>query len=122
MFEPIKNEELKWIGCDFDGTLAKPSTPPTYPIQEPQPGAKEFVDALIEMKLKPSIFTARPNADYMNLERWHQFYEIMIRRITTGKDLYLWQLDDKAIEFDPKRPQLSFERALKIIQTGKLPW
>lgn len=121
-FEPIKNDELKWIGNDFDGVLAELSTPPHYPIMGPQPGAIEAVKEMVELGLKPGIFTARANADYLNLERWSEHYGAPIRRITTGKDLYLWQIDDKAIEFDPKRPELSWERAMKIIRTGKLPW
>lgn len=122
IFRPIKNEELKWISLDFDGVLAELSQAPHYPMMGPQPGVKELVEFIYQIGLKPKIYTARASADYVNLERWTEHFKIPMRRITTGKDLDRWFLDDKAIEIDPSRPELSFERARKIIETGKYPW
>lgn len=120
--EPIKNEDLKWIGVDFDGVLAGLSLPPEYKMQGPQEGTKVAIHRLVEMGFKPHMFTARHSADYQHLEDWYTYHDIPIRRITTGKDLFKWMIDDRAIEFDPARPEESWRRALEIIRTGKLPW
>jgi len=121
-WDSISNDELKWIGVDFDGVIARPSLAPNYEIQPIQDGAVQALEEMVKMGLKPSIFTSRHSSDYRNLERYSEYYSLPIRRIETGKPLYRHQIDDRAIEFDPLRPELSYERAMQIITTGKLPW
>lgn len=122
MKDPIKNSELKWIGLDFDGVLAKMSYPPLFEMGEINEGTRDAVKKIIEMGYKPTIYTARGDAEYSQLEDWHVRNNVDIRRIKTGKALVKYLIDDRVIEFDPLRPKESWERALKIIETGKLPW
>jgi len=122
MKKPIKNEELLWIGLDFDGTLATASLPPLYEMGDINLGSKEAVEEIIKMGYKPTIYTARPDAEYNQIEDWHKEHNLDIRRIKTGKALVKYLIDDRAIEFDPTRPEESWKRALEIIRTGKYPW
>lgn len=121
-FEPIKNEELIRIGHDFDGVLAKLSGPPDYKMGEINESAKWFLEEVEKLGYKNHIYTARPDPEYSHLEQWAKHYNLPIRGIRTGKPLFKWMPDDRAIEIDPTRPRLSFERALEIIRTGKYPW
>jgi len=122
MKKPIKNEELLWIGLDFDGVLAKASFPPLYEMGDINLGTNEAVKEIIKMGYKPTIYTARGDAEYNQIEDWHKEHGLDIRRIKTGKALVKYLIDDRAIEFDPARPEESWARALEIIRTGKYPW
>lgn len=113
---------MKWIGLDFDGVLATASHPPLFEMGDINKGTKEAVERIIKMGFKPTIYTARGDAEYSQLEDWYLSHNLDIRRVKTGKALIRWLIDDRVIEFDPNRPEESWERALKIIETGKLPW
>lgn len=96
---PLTNEEIKWIGVDFDDTLASNSSFPDYIPQEPLQGAVEAMQKLDKRGYKITIFTARPWVDYANIEKWCEFYGVPARRIICGKPLFKCIIDDKNIEF-----------------------
>ena len=121
-FEPIKNDELIRMGLDFDGVLAQLSKPPKYEMGEINEGTEWALNEMVKLGFKPHIFTARPDPEYSHLEQWAEHYNLPIRGIRTGKPLFKWMPDDRAIEFDPTRPLLSWVRAIYIMKTGKLPW
>jgi hypothetical protein len=95
---PLTNEDIKWIGVDFDETIASNSGYPNYTPGLPLEGA---VDAIKELSIKHkiTIFTARPWSDYQNIEKYCEFYGIPTRRIICGKPLFKFMIDDKAIGF-----------------------
>lgn len=95
----MRNEDLKWIGVDFDGTLAY-SSYPDFEIQEPLPGAVEAMQTLHSEGWKIVIYTARPSVDYPKIEAWCRKHNIPIRDIHCGKPLFRYMIDDRNIEFD----------------------
>lgn len=96
----LANNELRWIGVDFDNVMAR-SIWPKAGIGEIIPGTKEGLDKLVNEGYKIVIFTARPWSDYENLERWCKDNELPVRRILCGKPLVRWMIDDRNIEFNP---------------------
>ena len=96
---PITNDEIKWIGVDFDETIASNSGHPNYTPGEPLEGAVQSLLKLDQNGYKITIFTARPWVDYFNIEKWCEFYGIPVRRIICGKPLFKCMIDDKAIGF-----------------------
>ena len=99
-WKPIPNEEVKWLGVDFDKTIANTGGHPDYIPREPLPGAVEALKALDKKGYKIVIYTARHWADYINIEAYCKEYGIPVRRIICGKPLFKWIIDDKNIEFD----------------------
>lgn len=97
--KPLTNEELKWIGMDFDDTIASNSGLPDFVLQEPVKGAKEALDRLTKDGWKIVVYTARPWSQYNIIEYWLNTYEIPFRSIVCGKMLLKWMVDDKNIEF-----------------------
>lgn len=96
-WEPL--EATKWIGVDFDGTLATNSGFPDYVPSVPLAGAVEAMTRIEQQGFKIIIFTARAWADYHNIEAWCKKYGIPVRRIICGKPLFLHMIDDRNIEF-----------------------
>lgn len=96
---PIKNEEIKWIGIDWDDTVASNSGFPDFIPGEPLPGAVKALNKLNEMGYKITIFTARPWVDYQNIENYCEHYGIPVRRIICGKPLFKCIIDDKNVAF-----------------------
>lgn len=97
---PLTNEEIKWIGVDWDDTIATNSGFPTFIPGEPLVGAVESLQKLNDEGYKITIFTARPWADYANLEKYCEHYNIPARRIICGKPLFKCIIDDKNLEFN----------------------
>lgn len=96
---PITNQEIIWLLCDFDETIANNTGFPDYMPLEPLPGAVEALAEIDKMGYKITIFTARPWIDYKNIERYCKHYGIKARRIICGKPLGKCLIDDKAIGF-----------------------
>jgi hypothetical protein len=96
---PITNDEIKWVGVDFDETIANNSGYPDYIPAEPLKGAMESLLKLDQNGYKITIFTARPWVDYSNIEKYCEFYNIPARRIICGKPLFKCMIDDKGIGF-----------------------
>lgn len=96
---PIKPHEVKWIGVDFDETIANNSGDPNYIPSTPIFGAVEALKAIDYWGYKIVIFTARPWVDYKNIEEWCDHFQIPARRIICGKPFFLKMIDDKNIEF-----------------------
>lgn len=99
IWQPLKNDEVKWIGVDFDDTIASNSSFPLYVPSEPLPGAVEALKKLNNMGYKITIFTARHWADYQNVENYCLHYGIPFRRIICGKPLFKCVIDDKNVAF-----------------------
>ena len=96
---PLENTEIKWLGVDFDDTIAGNNGFPNFIPKEPLPGAVEALNKLNDAGYKITIFTARPWVDYQNIEKYCEHYNIPVRRIICGKPLFKWMIDDKNIEF-----------------------
>lgn len=94
----LPDSDLKWLGIDFDKTIAHSSFP-DFEIGEPLPGAIEALKALHEQGWKLTIYTARAWVDYQKIEDWCTQYEVPIRRIICGKPLFKYMIDDRNIEF-----------------------
>ena len=98
-WRPLREEEIKWVGIDFDDTLCHNSGYPDYVPTIPLAGAVEAMNKLHGAGYKIVIFTARHWIDYHNIEGWCTKYNIPIRRIICGKPVLKWMIDDKNIEF-----------------------
>jgi len=96
----IDNDSLKWLGIDFDQTLAHSSGYPDFIPSEPIEGAVEATQKLAREGWKIIIHTSRHWADYQNIENWLNFYQIPFRRIVCGKLMAKYYIDDRAIHFD----------------------
>lgn len=95
------NDDLKWIGIDYDNTIAKNSGYPDFTPLDPLEDTKESIVLLASRGYKPTIYTARPSSDVFMLEEWLKKYDIehSIRRLFTGKELFRHMIDDRAIRF-----------------------
>jgi phosphoglycolate phosphatase-like HAD superfamily hydrolase len=100
MKEPIHEKELKWLGIDFDLTIAHNSEHPEYQPLEPIKGAKKYLDKLVADGWKIIIYTSRPWHEYDKIEEWLNLYQIPFRRIVCGKLFVKWMVDDRAINFN----------------------
>lgn len=96
----LTDDKLKWLGVDFDETIATSTGYPDYKPLEPKKGAVEFLKKVNDDGWKIIIHTARPWADYETIEKWLFFYNIPYRRIVCGKLLAKYYIDDRAIEFN----------------------
>lgn len=96
--EYLPDRELKWIGVDFDNTLAYSSFP-DFTIRGPLPGAVEAMQELNKRGWKVVIFTARAWVDYKKIEDWCIEHGIPQREIICGKPLFRYLIDDRNIEF-----------------------
>ncbi len=92
-------DHLRWIGVDFDGTLAGNSGFPHYLPGGPLPGAVEAMQKIDAQGYQIVIFTARAWSEYHNIVAWCKEYNVPVRRIVCGKPLFLYMIDDKNIEF-----------------------
>lgn len=98
--KPLTSEELKWIGFDFDDTIASNSGLPDFILQEPMAGTKQAIDELVSKGWKIIIYTARPWSQYNVIEHWLNTHQIPFRSIVCGKMLLRWMVDDRNIEFN----------------------
>lgn len=112
-WKPLTSEAVKWAGIDFDWTVASNSNFPDYIPGEPLPGAIESLRKLNDMGYKITIHTARPWADYSNIEEYCAYYDIPVRRIICGKPLLRFMIDDKGVGFDGDWDK-ALEAALKL--------
>lgn len=96
--EYLPDNELKWLGIDFDKTIAY-SSYPTFEIGDPLPGALEALQELHKRGWKLTIYTARAWVDYQKIEDWCDKHNLPIRRIICGKPLFRYMIDDRNIEF-----------------------
>jgi hypothetical protein len=99
-WRPLTNEEIKWIGVDFDETLCHNTGFPNFIPTEPVKGAVEAMKAIDAKGYKITVFTARHWTDYHNIEGWLNHHGIPFRRIICGKPLLRWMIDDRNVEFD----------------------
>lgn len=98
-WSPLENEDIKWVGIDWDDCLFHNTGFPDFTPTHPYEGAVEAMKYLDYLGYKITIFTARPWSDYQNIENFCEYYNIPVRRIICGKPLLKWMIDDKAIGF-----------------------
>lgn len=96
--EYLPDNQLKWIGVDFDKTLAH-SSYPDFEIGDPLDGAVEAMHELHNRGFKITVFTARAWVDYQKIEDWCTLHGLPVRRIICGKPLFKYLIDDRNIEF-----------------------
>ena len=92
---PLPSDNFKWLAVDFDQTIAHNSGYPNFIPTTPLEGCKEAIDTLVSRGYKIIIHTARPWADYDNIEKWCIENSITFRRIVCGKLLAKIYIDDK---------------------------
>lgn len=97
--EKIKEGELKWIGIDFDKTLAKTSGYPKYKLLRPIEDSQWAMSTLTKWGYKIVVFTSRPWNDYEKVENWMNENNIPFSRIVCGKLFVKVLIDDRAIGF-----------------------
>lgn len=100
---PAPRGDLKWIGVDLDGTLAKPvwtAENPTSEIGDPIPENVEKLRRAVEKGYKPVIHTSRPWTDYEVIEYWLNYWGIPFKEIQCGKPLFKSYIDDRAVHAD----------------------
>jgi len=106
---PIKNENIKWLGIDFDNTICSNSGQPDYVPSTPLNGAIATLNKLHNEGWKIIIYTARPWADYHNIEKYCEEYGIPVRRIICGKPLFNCVVDDKNVEFNGNWEEVEYK-------------
>ena len=99
-WQPLNKDDVKWLGIDFDDTIASNSGYPSFTPGEPLPGAVLRITELDKRGYKIVIYTARHWSDYHNIEKYCEHYQIPVRRIICGKPLFKYIVDDKNIEFN----------------------
>jgi hypothetical protein len=97
--EAIAEHNLKWLGIDLDGVLAKNSAYPEYKLLKPITGAKEALEQLNAGGWKIIIYTSRAWTEYDQIENWLDKYNIPHRRIVCGKLFVKYMIDDRNVEF-----------------------
>lgn len=85
------------VGIDLDGTLSEPVWEYSYGIGKPIKKNIRKVQELIKAGHKIYIYTARPDYDVEAIERWCRDHGILIKGVVTGKPLWNFFVDDKAI-------------------------
>jgi len=100
---PPQRARLDWVAIDLDGTLAKsewsPDTPHA-PIGEPIWKNVLKVRKLKSLGKTTVIHTARPWADYEQIQLWAQWHEVPIDHIVCGKLLAAAYVDDRNVSID----------------------
>ncbi len=92
----IKEHQLTRIGWDLDNTLAKQRYPKKG-IGKPIKETTELLKKLLNKGYKNWIYTVRPSYDFINIKNWHTDNAVPISGIECGKDLFLYYVDDRAI-------------------------
>lgn len=92
---PIPNDGLKWLAIDFDNCIAHNSGYPDFIPSEPLPFCVDALNEIVKNGYKIIIHTARPWADYDNIEKWCNTHHIPFRRIVCGKLLAKYYIDDR---------------------------
>jgi len=90
----------KWIGVDFDGTLAKSSGRTGAPLGKPVPGMIDRVRGWLDDGRKVRIFTARADSpsERYRITEWLKDHGLPALPITNRKDSDMVELwDDRAI-------------------------
>lgn len=100
---PPQRGRLDWAAVDLDGTLAKSEWTPDNPsakIGEPMWPNIEKVRRLKKLGMTIVIHTARPWADYEQIQFWAAFHGVPIDHIVCGKLLAAVYIDDRNVQID----------------------
>lgn len=96
---PLKNKDLRWLGMDFDKTIAHNTGHPNFTPTTPIDDVKEVLDELTRRGWKITVETARSWADYKIVEDFMEKHDLPFRRIICGKPLFHFRFDDRAKQF-----------------------
>ena len=93
------NDDLKRIGIDLDDTMALNTGYPEFELLDPIADLRESLEIMNERGYRPSVYTARGDADVYKIEQWliQHHMEHLIRHVHTGKKLFRHLFDDRAI-------------------------
>lgn len=118
---------MRKICVDLDGTIARyyKFNGPNK-IGEPYPGAKEFIQALIDIGYEVIIFSCRNSPEYADdvntgtlvIRNWlmlHDFPDCSIY-CGSGKPIADWYIDDKGLRCEPDS---GYQNLLEIIKKVK---
>lgn len=92
---PLPSNGLKWKAVDFDNTIADNTGYPDYIPLGPLPGVKEHLEAITAKGGKIIVHTARPWADYANIEKFMEEHGLPFKDIVCGKLLAETYIDDR---------------------------
>ena len=92
--------ELKYVGIDFDDTMAKKIWPEPG-IGEMLPGTKEALQEIKDLGYHIYIHTARPYADIKPIRNWLKDNGLidLVDGIVCGKPLFKLMIDDSGYRF-----------------------
>ncbi len=106
--DPVFVLPRRWVGVDFDGTLARDDAPghfePPYPLGEPIPEMLALIRSLQDAGLTVKIFTARASEpEYIPaIQAWAEAHGLGRLEVTNIKDYDLIRFyDDRAIQMAP---------------------
>lgn len=94
---PLRSE-LKWVGVDFDGTIAESVWTPENPTSQPGEPIWRNLGKLVQLAdagYKIVVHTSRPWSEYEVLETWLNHHGIPWHQIQCGKPLFALYVDDR---------------------------
>jgi ABC-type nitrate/sulfonate/bicarbonate transport system substrate-binding protein len=94
---PPPIDDLRWLGVDFDNTIAETFDYADRTVGYPIQSALEKMERARVAGYKIAVWTARPWSDYELIEAWLNHYGIDFDRIECGKMLVRAMVDDRAI-------------------------
>jgi hypothetical protein len=108
--EPIFVANQRWVGVDFDGTLARDDAEghfqPPYPLGEPIPEMIAMVQSLLQAGVTVKVFSARASepASVPIIQAWVEKHGLGRLEVTNQKDYDLIRFyDDRAIQVLPNQ-------------------
>jgi hypothetical protein len=91
------DDELIRVGVDLDNTLAENVWPESDGIGQPIAVNVAKLREMVEAGLHPWIYTSRPDGHYKRIEEWLKDHDIPFYGIRTGKPMFKYYIDDRAI-------------------------
>lgn len=94
------NEQLTWLGVDFDQTIADNTGFPDFKMTQPLDGAHDALTALVNEGYKIIVYTARGWSDHGEIREFMKKHELPYHEIVCGKLLAKYYIDDRNLAFD----------------------
>lgn len=92
------------VAVDFDGVINSYTTRGPALVDEPEPGALEFIKRLIDAELVPVVFTTRARSPYgiKAVKTWLAKWGFPDMEVTADKFAALAYVDDRAAPYVPR--------------------